>query len=530
MERQSILLVDDSPKLLKLGKAIFESGGYNVITANDGVEALNTLSNYTVELVVTDILMPNMDGYSLCYNIRNNVKTRDIPIIVYSATYLSQSDEALALEIGADLFIRKPAAMNFLHSSARDLIAKPRIRRHKTNSHHELLDVTRKYNFKLIEKLEQKNEELEKAQAKLIHNELHLKHAQTIAHLGSWELNFSTGVAVWSEETCRIYGLSPEENLQTYDTWISMIHPNDVGHIMQVNNVARETLSNAAYHHRIIRKDGIVRYVFSEAHFDIDKDGAPIGLHGVVQDETETKEAEMERTKMIADIVQRNEDLEQFSYIISHNLRAPVANILGLVNIIQTTDLNKEEKKMATDYLKIAAENLDKTIMDINVILEINNKVSEKRVTVTFTELLNEIKSSLDNVIRNEKASITGDFSAIAGMITLRGYLYSIFLNLISNSIKYRRQGTHPEVKITSSIVNDKIRITFQDNGMGIDLEKNSKKLFGLYKRFHLHVDGKGMGLYMVKTQVESLGGKINVSSEVNKGTEFRIEFDLIRA
>ena len=240
----------------------------------------------------------------------------------------------------------------------------------------------------------------------------------------------------------------------------------------------------------------------------------------------EKEKRETERTKMVNDLVQRNKDLEQFSYIVSHNLRAPVANILGIVDVIQTMGINKREEIKAKGYLAIAARNLDTVIKDINTILDLKHSINEKREIVRFDELLSQVKFSLDTAINNELVQITCDFSEVNGMITLKSYLYSIFYNLITNSIKFRQPGIKPAIEITSTTLNDKIYIYFKDNGLGIDLKQNSQYLFGLYKRFHHHIDGKGMGLYMVKTQVESLGGNISVISGVNKGTEFRIEFD----
>ena len=142
---EKILIVDDKPNLLKLGKAIFELAGYEIITAGDGLEALAALEQHTVTLVITDILMPAMDGYTLCYSIRNSEKNRDIPIIVYSATYTTNSDEGLALEVGADMFIRKPAGMDTLLSAARELIARPRKESYTINHKHGLDDITREY-------------------------------------------------------------------------------------------------------------------------------------------------------------------------------------------------------------------------------------------------------------------------------------------------------------------------------------------------------------------------------------------------
>ena len=105
--------------------------------------------------------------------------------------------------------------------------------------------------------------------------------------------------------------------------------------------------------------------------------------------------------------------------------------------------------------------------------------------------------------------------------------MYSIFYNLISNSIKYRRQHIPSVIAIESRLAKNKMELIFIDNGMGIDLNKNGGTVFGLYKRFHNHIEGKGMGLFMVKTQVETLGGKISIKSAENKGTEFKIEFEV---
>ena len=105
--------------------------------------------------------------------------------------------------------------------------------------------------------------------------------------------------------------------------------------------------------------------------------------------------------------------------------------------------------------------------------------------------------------------------------------MHSIFNNLIRNSIKYRNPDQQPLITIKSTKENGKIILTFKDNGLGIDLNKHGTKVFGLYKRFHTHLKGKGIGLFMVKAQVEALGGQITIASEINKGTEFTIIFEI---
>jgi len=237
--------------------------------------------------------------------------------------------------------------------------------------------------------------------------------------------------------------------------------------------------------------------------------------------------AEAERTKMLADIVQRNKDLEQFSYIISHNLRAPVANISGLTELLQMRGIDRYDEKNFMHDLSMSVKKLDDVIMDLNYILQLKNNEDKKKEQVKFSDLLKDIKLSLSDLINSNDVEIRSDFSVVDEIPTLKSYLHSIFMNLITNSVKYRRPEMRPVIEVTSRKQGDKIQLYFKDNGLGIDLGKRGDQVFGLYKRFHNHVEGKGMGLFMVKRQVESMGGKISIVSEVNKGTEFRIEFEL---
>ena len=234
-----------------------------------------------------------------------------------------------------------------------------------------------------------------------------------------------------------------------------------------------------------------------------------------------------QKEKMTADLIQRNKDLEQFTYIISHNLRAPVANIIGLSYRLQQTGLPNELRNQIGAGLTTSVTKLDEVIRDLNDILKIRQKVDESKQLINLTKFAVDIQLSIEKMIENENAVILWNFTEAEEIVTIKSYLHSIFFNLISNSLKYRQPAVPPMIKITSQKTNGKIVLLFEDNGIGIDLSTVGEHVFGLYKRFHSDMaEGKGMGLYMVKTQVESMGGKISISSEVNKGTQFRIEFN----
>ncbi|MGX7668896.1 PAS domain S-box protein [Flavobacterium pedocola] len=250
-------------------------------------------------------------------------------------------------------------------------------------------------------------------------------------------------------------------------------------------------------------------------------------LLGSFQNITERKRMESERQKMLDEMLQRNRDLEQFAYIVSHNLRAPVANIIGISDYMQNTEVEAEEQEEMNSGLRKSVQRLDDVIKDLNNILQMKREISEKKETVVFSDLLDNIRSSIINLIEKEEVTFRSDFTAVDEIMTLKSYLHSIFYNLISNSIKYRRPEATPVIEIKSAVQENKIEILFKDNGLGIDLEKRGDQVFGLYKRFHTHAEGKGMGLYMVKTQVETLGGTIAIKSKINEGTEFKIEFEI---
>ncbi|MCW3122691.1 MAG: domain S-box [Flavipsychrobacter sp.] len=526
MEKKKVLLVEDTLNLLKLGKAIFDSGGYDVITAADGEEALAALADNTIALIVTDILMPNMDGYSLCYHVRNDEQYKDIPIILYSATYTSQSDEGLAMDIGANMFIRKPASMGFILNAARELIsAEGKLNTNEPIRKQELKNVMRQYNSRLIEKLEHKNLELEKAQDELVKSEKRFR-ALIENNFEAITLKDEKGKVLYQSPSAqRMVGYTAEETNGRNAT--DFFHPDDIPDVLKRLETAMKNPGIPVYGiNRMMHKDGHLLWIEGTTTNLLENENVK-AIVGNFRDITEQKNAEIERAKMMDDIVQRNKNLEQFSYIVSHNLRAPVANILGIAAILNDLELNGTEKILLGQGLTESVKKLDEVVKDLNHILELKGDMNKLKEKVHFSSLVEDITLSINNIIAKNLIDIRCDFSEINEFFTIRSYLYSIFFNLISNSIKYQKPEIAPVIEISSAMRNNNLLIFFKDNGLGIDLKKRGDQVFGMYKRFHTHVEGKGMGLFMVKTQIESLGGTISISSEVNAGTEFTIAFEI---
>ncbi|WP_340152788.1 7TM diverse intracellular signaling domain-containing protein [uncultured Marivirga sp.] len=227
-----------------------------------------------------------------------------------------------------------------------------------------------------------------------------------------------------------------------------------------------------------------------------------------------------------AELAQNVQKLEQYAFMTAHNLRAPVARLLGLTHLLEISpDTEKSDWLDIISKIKEEGDSLDSVIKDLNAILDLRKEVEEDKEWIDLSRTLAQTKRILKNSIELSGAEINFDNSAFNEIECNPTYVDSIFYNLISNAIKYRSYKRKLKLMIGTKIYEDKKIISFADNGMGIDLEKNKDKLFGMYRRFHTHVEGKGLGLYLVKSQMEILGGKIQVNSEIDKGTTFTLLF-----
>lgn len=245
----------------------------------------------------------------------------------------------------------------------------------------------------------------------------------------------------------------------------------------------------------------------------------------IQRDITDEKKLEAEKEQLIRELTQNNKDLKQFSYITSHNLRAPLSNLIGLLNLIDDIPLeNPELEEILAGFTK-STHLLNETINDLVKVIIIKDNPSMQKEEVSLQEVFENVFSQLSFQIELHKPIIKLKFDKVPLLNTNKAYIESILLNLLTNSIKYKSENRKLKISITAEQENHKAVLTFKDNGIGIDLERNRDKVFGLYQRFHNYPDSKGLGLYLVKSQVETMGGTISIDSEVNKGTTFTITF-----
>jgi len=259
-----------------------------------------------------------------------------------------------------------------------------------------------------------------------------------------------------------------------------------------------------------------------EAHKTIESQHREIqSLYDNLKAEVDNRTVELRKTN--EELIQQNSQLEQFAFIAAHNLRAPLTRVMGLANMIKMS-ATVEERDEALDKLISSTHETDQVVRDLNAILNIKRRTANL-AEVRLVESLDRVKRILAAEISGTGAKVAHNFSEADRVYAIGQYVESVLFNLISNSIKYRDPARTPLIALKTTNQDDYVCLSLMDNGLGIDLKKYGEGLFGLYKRFHLHVEGRGLGLYLVKTQMEALGGRVEVESKPNEGTTFNIFF-----
>ncbi len=224
------------------------------------------------------------------------------------------------------------------------------------------------------------------------------------------------------------------------------------------------------------------------------------------------------------DLKRKNEQLDEFTQIVSHNLRSPVSNILSLLDFYEKTE-DPAEKKMFIKMLHDSGTKILTSLQELNEVLKIKQDKDIARQDLLFENVLDGVRKQLSSQIAEAKAVVSTDFERVPKVKYPNIYLESVLINLLSNALKYRHPDRTPEIRLKSTVENERVILTVTDNGLGIDLKRYGHHIFKLRKTFHKHPESRGIGLFMIKSQIEALGGEITISSEQNIGTTFIVKF-----
>ncbi len=247
-------------------------------------------------------------------------------------------------------------------------------------------------------------------------------------------------------------------------------------------------------------------------------------VYAIAKNISHKKIQEEQRNLLLTNFTKINAELKQLNYTTTHDLRAPVNNLLSVFTLLDDSRIQDAETLEYISLLKSAAETL-KLNLDgfVEALMEKDSTIHLEEVS--FSKCLENLQRVLHALIQNSRTLFKVNFSEFDTILFNSAYLDSIFLNLITNSIKYAKQGHTPVISLYTKKTKGIPQLVFSDNGIGIDMEKESAKIFRLHQKFNTQSDSKGIGLYLVYNHITSLGGSIEVESILGQGTTFTLSF-----
>jgi PAS domain S-box-containing protein len=463
----------------------------------------NALIHYNPNIVLSDQSIPNFNSIAALEILRNS--GIEIPFILVTGAVCEEFGVE-AISKGADDYILKDRLYR-LPIAIWGALEKYRVERERKKSEAEK-EVARK-----------KIEESEKQYVQLVHD----------LPAAVYTCDVNGRIMLYNKAAIELWGREPEigeelwcGSLKLYDTEYNLIPKEESPMMMAIKKGVKIEGKEMI----IERPDETRRHVMVHPTPNFNAQGEVIGAINTMIDITDCAKANLESLMLVDRLELKNKELSQFGYMLSHNLRGPIARILGLASIF---DVEPNDNSFIIEKIKEATTELDDVVRDINSVVSVRNSENEKHELVSFENQFNLVKEILEREISQGNALITTDFLSAKSVRTVRNYLYSMLYNLLSNAVKFRMPEKQLHVHVQTRMEGEFVCLSVKDNGMGVDLTSNRSKIFGLYRKFH-GLPGKGAGLHLVKAQAESLGGWVDVDSKVNEGAEFRIYLPAIHA
>ena len=314
------------------------------------------------------------------------------------------------------------------------------------------------------------------------------------------------------------------ENFTTEDLF-NNFHPDDVKIVRPYieYNLSKQN-TELKYEFRFKDARGQYHWREDSANVIYDENGKSSKYIVITRDISARKEAEKEKNRLYEITVKQNEKLIKFTHIISHDIRSHTSNLSMILDLFEETK-DLEEQKEYFDMLKQSTNKLSDTIFFLNETVAVQSGQKNKKIKLNLKAEIKKAILGINAIILTNDAVINIEINDTIEIFATQSYLESIIFNMITNAIKYKSPNRNPIININARTIKNQTKLTIQDNGIGIDLIKNKDKVFGMYKTFHGNPDAVGLGLFMVKNHIESMGGKIEIESELDKGTTFNIYF-----
>ncbi len=349
--------------------------------------------------------------------------------------------------------------------------------------------------------------------------------ALSISKIGMWEYNAKTDTIFLSDCSKELIGYLDDDQFGRHtDDWNNLVHPEDRfkyhkdfnDHIIGKNPIYINK-------HRVKCKDGTYKWILDKGQIvERDTNGNYIRFIGTHTDITDEVESEIKINNALIIATEQNTKLKNFAHIVTHNLKEHAANFESLLGFYSETNDDTERDELI-NHLNHVANSLNKMIVNLKQIVAVQSKKETDVELLNISEFIEDSLKLLDIIIVKSKAKIYNHVCKNLSINYNSAYLESIIQNLLSNAIKYKHPDRDPVITIESFSNDGQICIKVSDNGRGIDLDKFGKDVFKLYKTFHTNSNSEGVGLYLIKNQIEAFNGSIDIDSIVDVGTTFTI-------
>lgn len=339
---------------------------------------------------------------------------------------------------------------------------------------------------------------------------------------GMWDwIDVDTDEEIWTDRFYQLLGYAPNEIKSGLTTFRSLLHPEDKDRTFDAIEEHFRTRIPLDIQYRLKTKKDGYKWFQGSGKSQFNATGKPVRMVGSIIDINERKILEANQQLLIDQLSIRNSQLSEFGHIVSHNIRGPIGNLNVLIELYGES--SADEQGVIMEKIETVSNALTGLLEDLVETVMILEKENVRTSTIRVSDSINRAKELLQAQIENTRA--TFDIQLEWDEIEYyKLFLDSAMLNLLSNALKYHEPGRPLVISISTSCDHEKtLKVT--DNGVGIDLQKHGKAVFGLRKRFHKNVPGKGLGLFLTKNQVQSMGGTIDVQSTVDEGTTFTIAF-----
>lgn len=324
-----------------------------------------------------------------------------------------------------------------------------------------------------------------------------------------------------NDSICELFGYTRHE-LFNMDIQ-NIVFREDLGvHSTKYEQLMHQKINRYRVSQRYFHKDGSIIWVLISVSLICNTDGSPSQMIWQFSDVTSRKLNQDKLKLMLGVVREQNERLTAFADIVTHNLRSHSGNLATIKDFIEEENSWLAENENFV-LLSKAIENLEETVSHLTEVAKTKQVDNNEMETLSLFHYVEKAIYTVTALAKNSKTTIVNKIDEEVLIKGIPAYLDSIVLNFITNAVKYKSDLRLPKIKITADVKESFVILKIADNGIGIDLEKYGKKLFHMYKTFHTNKDAIGIGLFITKNHIESMGGKVEVVSEVGKGTEFSV-------